>query len=83
MIALTAVFFTSYNDPYLKILKWSKLDIPPLNCKVCFAWWLGIAYSIIMYSNPASLMIAPASAMLAIYIDKVISNESLKAINNL
>ncbi|WP_185216304.1 hypothetical protein [Sphingobacterium mizutaii] len=80
MIALTAVFMTTYNDPYQWVLKKIKLDRPPFNCKVCFAWWTGIAYSILVYSSPVSLMIAPASAMLAIYLDKVINNESLKAL---
>lgn len=80
LIALTAVFMTTYNDPYQWVLKKIKLDRPPFNCKVCFAWWLGIAYTVLMYSSPVSFLIAPASAMLTIYMDKVISNESLKVL---
>ena len=83
MIALTAVFFTSYNDPYLWVLKKIKLDRKPLNCKTCFAWWLGIAYTVLMFTSPVCLLIAPVASVLAIYFDKVISNESLKALNNL
>lgn len=83
MIALTAIFFTGHNDPYLKFIKYIKLDRPPFNCKLCFAFHLGLIYGIMMYTSPLSLLIAPCSAMLAIYLDRVIANEQLKALNNL
>ena len=83
MVALTAIFMTGHNEPYLFFIKKIKVDRPPLNCKLCFAWWVGLIYSILMYSNPASLLIAPVASMLAIYLDRVIANEQLKALNNL
>ena len=71
-VAMTAVFMVNFNQPYLEILKKLKLDRKPMNCALCFSWWLGVIMTIAMYSNVCNIMIAPMSALLAIAIEKLV-----------
>ncbi|WP_099369852.1 hypothetical protein [Sphingobacterium sp. 1.A.5] len=70
-IAMTAVFFANYNDPYLWVIDKLKMKPKPWQCSKCLGWWLGFACTIFMYSHLAMLLLAPMSALLAIAIEKL------------
>ncbi|WP_313235717.1 hypothetical protein [Sphingobacterium multivorum] len=72
IIACTAVFMTSYNEPYFKLLEKLKLKRKPFTCAKCTAWWLGVILTIPMWTNIMCLFIAPVSALLAIVIEKLV-----------
>lgn len=74
MIGITGVFMTNYNPPYISLLEKIKLNKPPMNCSKCFSWWLGVAYTIVIYSHPAMLMIAPCSAMFALIFERLVKS---------
>lgn len=71
-IAITAVFMTNYNQPYFYFLNKIKMNRKPLNCALCFSFWLGVVYTILMYTNVVYLLLPYTSAMLAILIEKVV-----------
>ena len=69
---MTAVFITNYNQPYLNFLNKIKMNRKPLNCALCFSFWLGVVYTILMYTNVVYLMLPFVSALLAIVIERVV-----------
>ncbi|MBA8985970.1 hypothetical protein HNP72_001104 [Sphingobacterium soli] len=74
MIGITGVFMTNYNPPYISLLEKIKLNKPPMNCTKCFSWWLGILFTIILYTHPIMILIAPCSALLAIVIERLVKS---------
>lgn len=71
-IACTAVYLTKLNPVYQYIIKFLNIDKRPLNCPLCLATWLSVAYTVAFYTHLTIIFIAPVSAVIALILEKLI-----------